>query len=485
MIKEAILIVDDQAEILRTLERLLRHDYQVFTAGSGKEALEIAREEQLAVILSDQRMPEMDGVTFFTEAIKIQPESIRLMITAYADIEATIEAVNKANIYQYIAKPFEPDELQQIIKNAVDRYRLARENEELQERLRLTNEQLAAEKEVLQQQVEKHLDLGNFIGNSSKMLHIFKLVKKVKDTPTTVLLLGETGTGKELLAKIIHFNSNRKEKMFTAQNCGAIPDTLLQSELFGHVKGSFTGAIKDKKGLFETADNGTVFLDEIGDTSPALQLGLLRVLQEGEIKAVGSENTKKIDVRVIAATNKDLAEEVKAGRFREDLYYRLSVFPIILPPLRERREDIPDLVQFFIKKYSSRINKKLNRINPDTLKILQYADYPGNIRELENELERMVTLADDASHIDNELLSPRFIEQGRDTADIFAKENDLKKAVEQLERNMIRRALKQTTGNILRSAEILNISRVGLHKMLKRHQIETEQFKIQKDLTND
>jgi len=437
--------------------------------------------EKLAVILSDQRMPEMDGVTFFTKAIKIQPQAVRLMITAYADIEATIDAVNKAGIYQYIAKPFEPDDLEQIVKNAVERYRLARENEELQQKLQLANEQLTAEKEVLQQQVEKHLDLGSLIGNSSKMLQIFKLVKKVKDTPTTVLLLGETGTGKELLAKIIHFNSNRKENMFMVQNCGAIPDTLLQSELFGHVKGSFTGAVKDKKGLFETADKGTVFLDEIGDTSPALQLGLLRVLQEGEIKPVGSDKTKKIDVRVIAATNKDLAEEVKAGRFREDLYYRLSVFPIIIPPLRERREDIPELVQYFIKKYSSRINKKLTGINAETIEILQHAGYPGNIRELENELERMVTLADDKSQIDNELLSPRFLEHSRSAVEIFSAENDLKKAVEQLEHNMIRRALKQTGGNILRSAEKLNVSRVGLHKMLKRHQIETEQFKIQKD----
>ena len=314
---------------------------------------------------------------------------------------------------------------------------------------------------------------------------VFKLVKKVMDTPTTVLLLGETGTGKEMLAKIIHYNSNRKDKMFVVQNCGAIPDTLLQSELFGHVKGAFTGAIKDKKGLFQLADKGTIFLDEIGDTSAALQLGLLRVLQEGEMKPVGSNKTIKVDVRVIAATNKDLEEEVKAGNFREDLFYRLSVFPIKMPALRERREDIPELVRYFINKYSERIGRKINGIDPRTLLKLQQADYPGNIRELENEIERMVTLADEQAMIDDNLLSPRFLEPDLDVADIYSKEENLKKAVERLELSMIRRALKQTGGNILRSAALLGVSRVGLHKMIKRHEIEIQGFKTKKETVND
>ena len=485
MSKNAILLVDDQQEILHALERLFRKDYRVFTALSGKAALEILRRENVAVILSDQRMPEMDGVTFFSEALKIRPQAVRLMITGYADIEATIAAVNKANIYQYIAKPFEPDELKNIVHNAAERYRLARDNENLQERLRRANRQLITEKNALQQQVEKELDLGNLIGNSPKMLHIFKLVKKVMDTPTTVLLLGDTGTGKELLAKIIHFNSNRKEHMFVVQNCGAIPDTLLQSELFGHVKGAFTGALKDKKGLFELADKGTIFLDEIGDTSPALQLGLLRVLQEGEIKPLGSNEVKKVDVRVIAATNKNLTVEVTAGRFREDLYYRLSVFPIQLPSLRERREDIPELVGFFIQKYAGRIGKKIKGISAQTLQKLQQAEYPGNIRELENEIERMVTLADANAPIDDSLLSTRFLKENSTLTDIFSEEKNLKKAIERLEQSMIQRALKRNRGNILRSAEMLGVSRVGLHKMLKRHQIKAELFKTKKDLIND
>jgi two-component system response regulator HupR/HoxA len=477
MNKEAILVVDDQRQILNTFRRLFQKDYEVITAISGEEALKELRRQTVAVILSDQRMPRMDGVTFLTESLKIQPDAIRLMITGYADIEATIGAVNQAKIHQYISKPFEPDDLKQIVKNAVDRFRLLKQNNELQARLLEANKQLKSEKVELQKQVEKQLDLGNLIGNSPEMLKIFKLVRKVVDTPTTVLISGETGTGKELLAKIIHYNSNRKNKMFVVQNCGAIPDTLLQSELFGHVKGSFTGAVKDKIGLFESADNGTIFLDEIGDTSPALQLGLLRVLQEGEIKPVGSAVTKKVNVRVIAATNRDLQNEVKEKRFREDLYYRLSVFPIVLPSLKERREDIPDLIQFFLSKYTKRIGKKVTGIEAQAIQRLVEAEYPGNIRELENEIERMVTLADDNGALNCELLSPRFKEKIITTELSLPEHSNLKKAVEHLERAMITRTLKMTKGNVLRSAIKLGLSRVGLHKILKRYQISAEQFK--------
>ncbi len=478
MDKASILIVDDQVEILNSLRRLFKAEYNVFTASSGAEGLEIVRQEPLAVILSDQRMPQMDGVHFLKEAMRLRPDTIRLMITGYADIEATIDAVNEANIYQYISKPFEPDELLKIVANAVERFRLAQKNKELQKKLERANEALSLEKRILQKQVEQQLDVGNLIGASPNMLHVFKLVKKVVNTPTTVLLLGETGTGKEMVAKIIHFNSDRKNEMFVAQNCGAIPDTLLQSELFGHVKGSFTGAITDKKGLFETANRGTVFLDEIGDTSPALQLGLLRVLQEGEIKPLGSNKTIKVDVRVIAATNKDLQDEVKAGRFREDLFYRLSVFPLELPPLRDRREDIPELVHFFIRKYAGRIGKRIRGMADTTLSKLMQADFPGNIRELENEIERMVTLADDDVLLTDELLSARFRQPI--TNFTLSTETNLKEAVAALEQTMITHALEQTSGNILRAANALGISRVGLHKMLKRHEIDPAQFKTRK-----
>jgi len=477
MEKENLLIVDDQPEVLNMLRRLLSGGYNVLTAGSGAEALNYLTQQKYAVILSDQRMPKMDGVTFLKESQKIQPEAVRLMITGYADIEATIGAVNEANIFQYIAKPFEPEDLKRAVKTAVQRYRAARQSELLKEELLQKNRELADANLELHKQVEFQLDLGNLIGNSPPMLRVLKLVKKVVNTPTTVLLLGETGTGKELVAKILHYNSNRKDKMFIVQNCGAIPDTLLQSELFGHMKGSFTGAISDKKGLFEIADQGTIFLDEIGDTSPALQLGLLRVLQEGEIKPVGSNLTKRVDVRVIAATNRNLMEDVQSGRFREDLYYRLSVFPIVLPPLSERRDDIPDLVNFFIDKYSRRIQKRIRGIEEEALNILYSAEYPGNIRELENEIERMVTLADDDTPLGMELLSPRFRAHIYKPTSVRMETDNLKEAIEKLEQSMIKEALLATSGNILQAAKKLGVSRVGLHKMLNRYHIEAVQYK--------
>ncbi|MEJ2545531.1 MAG: sigma-54 dependent transcriptional regulator [Calditrichaceae bacterium] len=476
MKKETILIVDDQVEVLNMLRRLLSKEYHILLANSGEEGLKYLKNESVAVILSDQRMPKMDGVTFLNESQKIQPEAIRIMITGYADIEATIGAVNQAGIYQYISKPFEPDDLKKTVKNAIQKYDEARSSESLQNELLKKNKELQEANLKLNKEFKDQLDLGNLIGNSPPMLKILKLVKKVVKTPTSVMLLGETGTGKELLAKIIHYNSPRKDNAFIVQNCGAIPDTLLQSELFGHTKGSFTGAISNKQGLFEIADAGTIFLDEIGDTSPALQLGLLRVLQEGEIKPVGSTESKKVDVRIITATNKNLEEEVKSGRFREDLYYRLSVFPIVLPPLRERKSDIPDLVYYFIEKYASRIQKKIKGVDKEVMQILINAAFPGNIRELENEIERLITLADENELITPELLSPRFSKV--EIQPVINQHANLKTAIEYLERKMISQALKKTNGNILRSAKELGISRVGLHKMLNRHGINAENFKF-------
>lgn len=477
MERNTLLIVDDQQEILNSLRRLFQKDYDVFTTISGKEALKILKTKTISVILSDQRMPEMDGVSLLKETVKIQPDAIRIMITGYADIEASINAVNEANIYQYISKPFEPDELKLVLKSAVEKYNLLNENRKLQQKLFIQNQQLLTENTELKSHFSEQLDLGKFIGSSPSMQHIYKLVRKVKDTPTTVLLLGETGTGKEMLAKMIHFNSNRKEKLFVAQNCGAIPDTLLQSELFGHVKGSFTGAINDRIGLFEQASKGTIFLDEIGDTSQAFQLGLLRVLQEEEVKPVGSAINKKVDVRVIAATNKNLEKDVEEGRFREDLYYRLNVFPIKIPPLRERKEDIPELIKFFVNKYSERISKKINGFETSIINTLSSATFQGNVRELENEIERMVTMADNNAIITRNLLSEKFLSSENIYPKVFKNISELKPAIFHLEKTLISNALSKTKGNILKSAVILGISRVGLHKMLSRHKIDAKNFK--------
>ncbi|TFH02404.1 MAG: sigma-54-dependent Fis family transcriptional regulator [Calditrichales bacterium] len=473
MSKENILIVDDQVEILSALDRLLKEEYNIYTSPSGENALKLLKEKKFSVILADQRMPGMTGVEFMSKSIELQPEIIRILITAYADIEASIDAVNKAKIYYYISKPWEPEELKLIVKRAVERYQLLRENHDLTIQLQKANELLRQENQYLRQNIRENYDFKGIIGQSPKMLDVFKLTSKVINTPTTVLILGETGTGKELLARAIHFNSQRKDFNFIAQNCGALPDTLLESELFGHVRGAFTGAIADRKGIFAQADKGTVFLDEIADTSPALQLRLLRILQEGEYKPVGGTKMMHVDVRVIAATNKDIDTEVSSGRFREDLYYRLNVFPINLPPLRERRDDINDLITHFLKIFSKKINKQIKGISPDAMKILISAPYPGNIRELENEIERTVTLADENGFITSDLLSHRFHTVSLDPGEPVNAEG-LKDQVETLEKKMILAALKETKGNILRAAEILQLSRAGLHKKLIRYQIKAK-----------
>lgn len=468
MNKNTILIVDDQPEILNALERLLKEEYQIFTATGGAKALKILAEHKIALILADQRMPTMTGVDFFSKSMQVQPDSVRILITAYADITASIDAINKGQIFHYISKPWEPDDLMIIIRRAIEKYELEQKNKQLTEELKEANQKLHNENILLQQNLEKDYDFSKIIGHSPKMIQVFKLVSKVIDTPTTVLLLGETGTGKEMIARAIHYNSRRKNKMFVAQNCGALPDSLLESELFGHVRGAFTGAVSDHKGIFEFADGGTVFLDEIADTSPALQLRLLRVLQEGEIKPVGGTKTVSVDLRIIAATNKNIDDAVAEGLLREDLYYRLNVFPIVLPPLRERKEDIPDLVEHFLVKYARKIGKKIKSITPQALNLFLKARFTGNIRELENEIERAITLADDNTPLTPDLISARFHKPPPSGLEIPNDSASFKQAISQLEKKLIMSALRETKGNILQAAKNLQISRPGLHKMIKR-----------------
>ena len=471
MNKEKILIVDDQVEILNSLERLLKEQYQVLLADNGTDGLQKLEKESVAVILADQRMPVMTGVEFLHKTLQIQPDPVRILITAYADLQASISAINDGQIFYYISKPWEPDELMLILRRAVERYNLQKENKELTRKLIAANNRLEQENISLKKTIEQTYQFDNIIGSGPEMLQVFKLASKVTDTPTTVLLLGATGTGKEMLAKAIHYNGPRKDKMFVAQNCGALPDSILESELFGHVRGAFTGAVADKKGLFELADKGTIFLDEIGDTSQALQLSLLRVLQEGEIKPVGSSKTKTVDVRVIAATNKNLEDEVSKGLFREDLFYRLHVFPIQLPPLNQRRGDIPDLVNHFIDKYAKRMNKRIYGITDEALDCICTADYPGNIRQLENEIERAITLADNNSTIEKSLLSLRLHKKIPITTKPFTDGVTLKEEVEALEIQRIQQMLELTHGNILKAARMLGLSRAGLHKKLNRYHL--------------
>ncbi|MGH1364522.1 MAG: sigma-54-dependent transcriptional regulator [Calditrichia bacterium] len=476
-----LLAVDDEQSSLNAIKRTLRRDFNITLAKNGHAALEAMRTNEFAVILADQRMPEMTGVEFFKKAIERQPAAMRILITGYSDAEAMIHAINEGQIFYYVHKPWEPDELSLIVHRAADQYRLMSENAHLLEELADANKRLTEENTILHKEVEKNYSFENIIGDSPAINRVFTLLKKAIPTPITVMLMGETGTGKELIARSIHYNGPRQNKVFMAQNCGALPETLLESQLFGHVKGAFTGASADKKGIFEIADGGTVFLDEVADTSLAMQQRLLRVLQEGEITPVGSEKTMNVDVRIVSAANRDLEEEIKAGKFREDLYYRLNVFPIRIPPLRERREDISLLANFFMEKYARKLGKTNVTLAPATVSELMTLDFPGNVRQLENIMERAVTLTDDDGNVTPDLLLIDGLTRSKaPVIPTMPDENDersLKEIVDELESVYIIRTLGAMKGNISRAAEKLGLSRLGLHKKMQRFGIDASNYK--------
>ncbi|MFC1784147.1 sigma-54-dependent transcriptional regulator [Candidatus Neomarinimicrobiota bacterium] len=471
-----ILIVDDEQHVLNSINRTLRHDYNVILSLDGKSALQVLREQEVSAILADQRMPGLTGSDFFRESIKIQPDTTRVLITGYSDIEAVVQAVNDGQIYFYIEKPWEPDDLKLIIKRAVERYQLIRDNKDLIHRLEIANQQLSNENIVLKKDVEQKYNFSNIIGESKAMQDVYDLMRKVIPTDTTVYISGETGTGKELIARAIHFNGPRKDKIFAAQNCAALPDTLLESALFGHTKGAFTDATSDKKGLFEVADGGTVFLDELSDTSPALQQRLLRVIQEGEFQPVGSNKTIKVNVRILSATNRDLLNLVQQGKFREDLYYRINVFPIHLPPLRDRMDDISLLANYFLNKYMIQAGKTINGFSEDVLKYLLSIKYPGNVRELENMIQRAVILAGNDQTLSLNHLQTEWEGSQATIKTITNLQSDIQfsslpRLVEELEIKYITQTLKSNQGNISKTAIELGLSRAGLYKKLKRYNI--------------
>ena len=474
--KPTILIVDDEQHILNAINRTLRDDYNVILSLDGKSGLQVLREQEINAILSDQRMPGMTGSDFFIEAQKIQPDTTRVLITAYSDITAVIQAVNDGQIFYYIEKPWEPENLKLVMERAVERYQLIKRNRQLLQELEIVNQQLSNENIILKKDVADKYDFSNIIGNSNAMQKVFELLKKVIPTDTTVFISGETGTGKELIARAIHYNGPRKTKIFAAQNCAALPDTLLESALFGHAKGAFTDAVSDKKGLFEIADGGTVFLDELSDTSPALQKRLLRVIQESEFQPVGSNKTIKVNVRIISATNKDLLELVQDGKFREDLYYRLNVFPVHISPLRERLEDVPLLVDYFLNKYKLQAGKEISGITDKASRSLLSLAYPGNVRELENLIHRAVILAGEEDEIDlNHLQINWDVDKNKAVAPILAPSESeirsLPEIIEDFEKEYISKILTTNQGNISKTAKELGLSRAGLYKKLKRYNI--------------
>ncbi len=457
-----VLVVNDEPRVLDALEVILAAEFRVLRAEGGQEALDLLAGEEVAVILTDYRMPRMTGVELLRRSQEVAAGAIRIVLTAYTDVDSLMEAINTGGIYHFIAKPWDPHELLVIVRRAAERYGLDRENARLKDELELAYNALRREAAAAR---ERPLAFERLIGAQTGLRQSVELARKVLDTDTTVLLLGETGTGKELFARLIHDNGPRRSARFVAQNCGALPESLLESELFGHTRGAFTGALAERKGLFEEADGGTIFLDEVGDMSPAMQLRLLRVLQEGEIRRVGASTARKVNVRVLAATNSDLEADVAAGRFRKDLYYRLSVFPIRLPPLRDRAEDIPALAEHFLRVYRERAHRAIPSISPEAMRCLRAYPFPGNVRELENEIERAVALADDGRPLGPEHLSDRLHEGAEKTAP----PRTLNEAIEQLKRRMIEDALREC-GSKTRAAERLGLTRQSLQQMLRRRQ---------------
>jgi len=462
-----ILVVDDEKNLREFLEIMLQKDgYEVETAADGREAVERIENQFFDLLLCDVKMPELDGLGVLRKTKELWPETHVIMITAHASTENAVDAM-KQGALDYITKPFKVEEVRLIISRALERKALERENALLKKDERRGG----ALRSLL-------------IGESLPIQRVFALISRIADTPTNVLITGESGTGKEIVAKAIHAGSSRREAPFVPIHCGAIPENLIESELFGHIRGSFTGAVQNKVGLLKMADGGTVFLDEIGEIPLPMQVKLLRFIQERNFRRVGCTEDNSVNVRIICATNKNLEEEIEAGRFREDLYYRLNVIRIPMPPLRERRSDIPLLADFFVKKFRQELNRPIARVSEETMEILLHYDYPGNVRELENLLERAVAL-ETAAVIQPESL-PADLVSGRRRAlkpeglcrpaELPEEGICLESIVEDLEKKLIQQALERTHGVKKKAAELLHVSfrsfRYRLDKYAMNHREE-------------
>ena len=448
-----ILVVDDDA-VARDLlaEALKKEGYSVEAYGSGEEAIARGREGRVDLVLTDIRMHAVDGLTVLREFKRMSQDTAIVVLTAFGSLEGAIEAIRQG-AYDYLAKPFKKEEIKLVVQRSLDHCRLLRENTKFREELKKSKDEWSP-----------------LVGSSPAMLEVYKLVARVSESRSTVLLQGESGTGKELIARAIHGNSPRRDKAFLPVNCGALPDTLLESEMFGYEKGAFTGAVGTKTGLFESANGGTLFLDEIGELGQALQVKLLRVMQDHEVRRVGGTSSIKVDVRIIAATNRDLEQFVKDGKFRDDLFYRLNVVRITLPSLKEREEDIPMLAHHFLQKCAAGATTAVRGFHPDTLDCLKRYRWPGNVRELENAIERAVSL----SH--GPLLTPDDLpDQIRQASTASEQKPDAPEAIEsvyltleEVEKRHLIRVLKETKGNKVKAAKILGIDRRTLYRMAER-----------------
>ena len=456
----SVLVLDDERSSVDLLRITLGMDYPVFTATDGETALTLLSENpDIAVAIIDQRMPGMSGTEFIQRTIEPYPQLVRIILTGYTDTDSLIQAINAGRVYRYITKPWNKDELQVAVRQGMEVHRLAMENLRLQEELRQANARLRAENVELRREVQGRYRFDEIIGNSPALQKSLGLLERVISTDTTVLITGETGTGKELVARAIHYNGTRKEKPFISVNCTDFSAEMLSSELFGHKRGSFTGAIEDRLGLFKAADGGTILLDEIGDCPENVQARLLRVLDQGEIRRVGDDRLMKVDVRVIAATNKRLEAEVQSGRFRKDLFYRLNVFQIALPPLRDRRSDIPMLAEHFLSRLRARSGKPVPGFTAEALSALQGLELEGNVRELENLVERAHAMVEPDAYITPDLLPDELLATVPASP---AEAGSLRAAVDQFEARLVREALARNDGNQTRTAQELGMSRRAL-----------------------
>ncbi|MEQ1875124.1 MAG: sigma-54 dependent transcriptional regulator [Bdellovibrionia bacterium] len=443
--KSRILVVDDEESIREFLDIMLRKEgYEVTLAEDGAKAIDLLKKKTFDMVISDLQMPNVTGMELLKHVREGHPELLFMIITAFGTTESAVEAM-KMGAYDYLTKPFKIDEVRLNISNA------------------LRSRNLEIENRSLKKELKKEYSFQSIVGNSEAMHRIYDLIRRVSQSPTNVLITGESGTGKEVVAKAIHYNGPLKDKPFVTVNCGAIPENLMESEMFGHKKGSFTGAIADKAGLFETADGGSLFLDEVGELPLSIQVKLLRAIQERVIRRVGATDDRKVEVRIIAATNRRLEDMIKEGGFREDLYYRLNVINIGMPPLRERKEDIQALARHFLKKYADRFDKPVTSISDEALAMLQKYDYPGNVRELENIIERTVALEGGSTVLPESL--PPFVNtpSGRKMASSHEIEVtddgvDLEKVIGQIEKELLIKAIHRANGVKKKAAKLLGIT---------------------------
>jgi two-component system response regulator AtoC len=481
-----VLVVDDEQDNLDAFRFNFRKTLDLHTANSGAEALAMLADHDVAVIVTDQRMPKMTGLEMLREARKLRPDAVGIILTAFTDVDVLIEAINLGQIYRYITKPWEAKEVRGTLQYALERFHLTRENQRLMA-------QLAEYTGYLNQQLHGRFDFGNIIGESAALREVLDKVEQVAPTNSTVLLRGETGTGKELVAHAIHINSPREDKPFVRVNCAALAPGVLESELFGHEKGSFTGAMARRPGRFELADGGTLFLDEVGDLPMDVQIKLLRTIQEREFERVGGSETIKVDVRLVSATNRNLEKMIEENEFREDLYYRLNVFPINLPPLRDRLEDLPVLANHFAAKFARQMGTPAAGVTSDALAKLREYGWPGNVRELENIVERAMILAKGGELGSHHLDFGRRAATGGSggfaaaaiptpvpasaSAPVAAHESaengrSLAERLLESERKEIMAAVEKSKGNIASASRILGINRSTLYYRLRKHGLE-------------